>query len=280
MASSSQPPASGSPVFAPPGWQWKLVPRKGKGQTPKKSDVIYVAPGGEEIKSKTHLQRYLKGHPGGPTASEFNWSSGETPTRRSERLFTKVPPENLETEVTPKRTKRNAAQVYEEERDEDKKSPSPRKRAAKDGKGTPLEGKDGDGTHAAASFIGKEEMIQDVEQHESKQSIDEVAGQTVSRGVEVDEGLEEKAMEEQDLGENAEDKFVIGDNERVFEQEVPSGDKVEDKTELMHGTISAISQEIEGLDGNTCNIVQPVSVEAVRGENFESLPVKSTGTES
>eukprot|EP00249_Psilotum_nudum_P013581 c24408_g1_i1 orf=371-1483(-) len=292
MASSPQPPvAASSPVVlhheipAPPGWQRKVFPRKGKGQTPKKSDVIYVAPDGEEIKSKAHLQRYLKGHPGGPAVSEFNWSSGETPTRRSERLFTKMPPENLETEVTPKRTKRNAAQIYEEQKDDKKISSPPSKRATKDGKGMLLEGTDRDGTHVGASVTGKE-MVQDVVWDECKQSDDEVVGQTIEGGVEIHEELKERAVGEQEPVENTVDKFVIVDNEKSVEQEV---EKIEDKSELMHGSISAISQVIgvpeatlgqatEDLDGNTDNVLHSAAEEAGRGEQFETLPVNSIDT--
>ena len=41
-----------------------------------KKDVSFVAPDGEEFKSKRTLDRYLKNHAGGPTASEFDWSNG------------------------------------------------------------------------------------------------------------------------------------------------------------------------------------------------------------
>lgn len=48
--------------------------------------MYFVAPDGEEIKSKRLLERYLKNHPGGPIVSEFDWSTGDTPIRRSSRL--------------------------------------------------------------------------------------------------------------------------------------------------------------------------------------------------
>ena len=38
--------------------------------------VIFVAPTGEEIKTKRALTQYLKAHPGGPAVSEFNWGTG------------------------------------------------------------------------------------------------------------------------------------------------------------------------------------------------------------
>ena len=69
-----------------------------KGLTPKKNEIIFTSPTGEEINSKRQLEQYLKAHPGGPAISEFDWGTGETP-RRSARISEKVkatPPKELE----------------------------------------------------------------------------------------------------------------------------------------------------------------------------------------
>ncbi|KAL3354528.1 hypothetical protein AABB24_018933, partial [Solanum stoloniferum] len=68
---------------APPGWKKRFTP--GKSSTPRRNDVVFVSPDGDEIKNKRQLDKYLKSHPGGPPASEFNWGTGDTP-RRSTRL--------------------------------------------------------------------------------------------------------------------------------------------------------------------------------------------------
>jgi hypothetical protein len=47
-----------------------------RGRTSKQKDVSYITPYGEEIRSKQQLEKYLKGHPGGPTAIDFDWTSG------------------------------------------------------------------------------------------------------------------------------------------------------------------------------------------------------------
>lgn len=57
--------------------------------TPKKNEIIFTAPTGEEISNKRQLEQYLKAHPGGPAVSEFDWGTGETP-RRSARISEKV----------------------------------------------------------------------------------------------------------------------------------------------------------------------------------------------
>ena len=63
------------------------MPRKGG--TPKKSEIVFTAPTGEEISNKKQLEQYLKAHPGGPASSEFDWGTGETP-RRSARISEKA----------------------------------------------------------------------------------------------------------------------------------------------------------------------------------------------
>lgn len=47
-----------------------------KSGTPRRKDVYFVSPSGEEIKSKRKLEQYLKSHPGGHSISEFDWSTG------------------------------------------------------------------------------------------------------------------------------------------------------------------------------------------------------------
>lgn len=65
------PDAFPAPFCSSPAFQ--LVPAK---KTPKRKDVVYIAPDGEEIKTKRQLDKYLKAHPGGPLSSEFDWSTG------------------------------------------------------------------------------------------------------------------------------------------------------------------------------------------------------------
>lgn len=60
-----------------------------KGGTPRKNEIIFIAPTGEEINNRRQLEQYLKSHPGNPAISEFDWGTGETP-RRSARISEKV----------------------------------------------------------------------------------------------------------------------------------------------------------------------------------------------
>ncbi|KAG7021237.1 Methyl-CpG-binding domain-containing protein 10, partial [Cucurbita argyrosperma subsp. argyrosperma] len=64
----------------------EFFPKQGK--SPRKHEVIFITPTGEEINHKRKLDQYLKAHPGSPAAAEFDWSTGETP-RRSARISEK-----------------------------------------------------------------------------------------------------------------------------------------------------------------------------------------------
>lgn len=68
-----------------------------KGGTPRKNEIVFIAPTGEEISHRKQLEQYLKSHPGNPSISVFDWSTGESP-RRSARISEKAkatpPPEN------------------------------------------------------------------------------------------------------------------------------------------------------------------------------------------
>lgn len=90
-----------------------------KKKSPKKSEIIFVAPTGEEISNKRQLEQYLKAHPGGPASSEFDWGTGETP-RRSARISGKAkstPP--ADGEPPKKRGRKSSASKNDNERVEE-----------------------------------------------------------------------------------------------------------------------------------------------------------------
>ena len=91
---------------APSGWNKLFFPKKVG--TPRKSEIVFIAPTGEEINTKKQLEQYLKAHPGNPVISEFDWGTGETP-RRSARISEKVkstPPADSD---TPKKRARKSS---------------------------------------------------------------------------------------------------------------------------------------------------------------------------
>ncbi|PUZ67953.1 hypothetical protein GQ55_3G475800 [Panicum hallii var. hallii] len=98
---------------APEGWTKKFTPQRGG-----RSEIVFVSPTGEEIKNKRQLSQYLKAHPGGPAASEFDWGTGDTP-RRSARISEKVKVfDSPEGEKIPKRSRNSSGRKGKQEKKE------------------------------------------------------------------------------------------------------------------------------------------------------------------
>ncbi|KAK1403525.1 methyl-CpG-binding domain-containing protein 11-like [Heracleum sosnowskyi] len=90
---------------APSAWTKKYMLKKGG--TPKKNEIIFTAPTGEEISTRKQLEQYLKSHPGGPAIAEFDWGTGDTP-RRSSRISKKTKATlSPESHPTKKRSKKS-----------------------------------------------------------------------------------------------------------------------------------------------------------------------------
>ncbi|KAL3530307.1 hypothetical protein ACH5RR_009629 [Cinchona calisaya] len=87
---------------APSGWTKKFTPKR------RRNEIIFISPTGEEIKSKKQLEQYLKSHPEGPAASEFDWGTGDTP-RRSARLSEKSKATESPGSETPKKKQKNSS---------------------------------------------------------------------------------------------------------------------------------------------------------------------------
>jgi hypothetical protein len=191
-----------------------------KSGTPKRKDVSFLAPDGEEIRNKRQLDKYLKKHPGSLTASDFDWSSGggspgETP-RRSARLSSKgrLSGDSIEGEaeaelVTSKRIKRQS-------RENGKDISSPK---------TP-----------AKIGAGKDEVIQDAEKPEEK-----VAGEEHDSVVdESQKGIVKKAAEESTVEKNGEiEKEVVTREPKPMDIDAP----VLDSKDVVAGESAAKPEE-------------------------------------
>ncbi|MFS7966104.1 putative Methyl-CpG-binding domain-containing protein [Helianthus anomalus] len=115
---------------APPGWKKMLslylvqffLPKEPG--TPKKNEIVFTAPTGEEITTRKQLEQYLKAHPGGPKASEFDWGTGETP-RRSSRISEKVKttPPPSEIEPVKKRSRKSSSGKKGKKEKEEEEAP-------------------------------------------------------------------------------------------------------------------------------------------------------------
>ncbi|XP_042468920.1 methyl-CpG-binding domain-containing protein 11-like [Zingiber officinale] len=91
---------------APAGWTKKFL--LNEDASPRKNEIVFISPTGEEIKNKRHLQQYLKSHPGGPPSSEFDWGTGDTP-RRSARIKERAKPVDTPEDEKPKKRERKSS---------------------------------------------------------------------------------------------------------------------------------------------------------------------------
>ncbi|KAK9170259.1 hypothetical protein Syun_002399 [Stephania yunnanensis] len=94
----------------------RFTPRKSG--TPKRNEIVFISPTGEEIKNKRQLDQFLKAHPGEPPSSEFDWGTGDTP-RRSARIIEKVKAtETPEKEPPTKRERKSSEKKSAKEKKE------------------------------------------------------------------------------------------------------------------------------------------------------------------
>ncbi|XP_057954338.1 methyl-CpG-binding domain-containing protein 11-like [Malania oleifera] len=91
---------------APKGWTKLYTPKKTG--TPRRNEIVFITPTGEEIKNKRHLNQFLKSHPGGPAASEFDWGTGDTP-RRSSRISEKSKATETPESEPPKKVRKKSS---------------------------------------------------------------------------------------------------------------------------------------------------------------------------
>ncbi|CAN4120174.1 unnamed protein product [Withania somnifera] len=92
---------------APPGWMKRFTPRKGG--TPRRNDIVFVSPDGDEIKNKRQLDKYLKSHPGGPPASEFDWGTAEGATEKETKGEKSKATETPESDAPRKRQRKSSS---------------------------------------------------------------------------------------------------------------------------------------------------------------------------
>ncbi|GAU22281.1 hypothetical protein TSUD_260810 [Trifolium subterraneum] len=125
-------------LSAPPSWKKLFFPKKVG--TPRKSEIVFVAPTGEEISSKKQLEKYLKAHPGNPNISEFDWGTGETP-RRSSRISEKVKttPPPSEAEPPKKRSRKSSGSKKDDKETESPAEEGKEKSSVEEPKGDPID---------------------------------------------------------------------------------------------------------------------------------------------
>ncbi|KAJ6816478.1 methyl-CpG-binding domain-containing protein 10-like [Iris pallida] len=181
---------------APDGWRKKFTPRKGG--TPKRNEIMFISPTGEEITNKRQLEQYLRSHAGGPPSSEFDWGTGDTP-RRSARLSSKT----------------KATETPEDERPK-KERKSSSKKGLKDKSGdTETEALE-EAKDAAATNESADQEMTDTEDH-AKKTEEEVGADTVDQGATENKLLEKTneniEMETEELNKEGPEEAVKADTD-------------------------------------------------------------------
>ncbi|GMI78111.1 hypothetical protein HRI_001480400 [Hibiscus trionum] len=99
---------------APASWKKMFFPKKVG--SPRKTEIMFIAPTGEEISTRRQLEQYLKSHPGNPPITEFDWGTGETP-RRSTRISEKAKATPTPEKEPPKKRGRKSLSAKKEEKE-------------------------------------------------------------------------------------------------------------------------------------------------------------------
>ncbi|KAA8523009.1 hypothetical protein F0562_009432 [Nyssa sinensis] len=225
---------------APPGWKKKFMPKKGG--TPKKNEIVFTAPTGEEIANRRQLEQYLKSHPGGPAILEFDWGTGETP-RRSARISekAKVVP-SPESEPPKKRSRKSSAS----------------KKDNKEAEVAP-----------EVTEVAKEVHVQEAEKTEKDKAVTEIEKDVVR----------ENQEENKDATRDTEDK-AVGESpeEAKLGQDVQMPDDAEElekNAEAETGNLKE-TQIGEVADGSAANQNEKEKMEDVKvQEKVEQTPVET-----
>ncbi|KAK2351271.1 hypothetical protein P8452_29959 [Trifolium repens] len=208
-------------LSAPPSWNKLYFPKKVG--SPRKSEIVFVAPTGEEISSKKQLEKYLKAHPGNPNISEFDWGTGETPrrsTRISEKVKTTPPPTEAE---PPKKRSRKSSGSKKDDKETETDSPSEEgkeKSSAEEPKGDPID--TDNNIDDKTKSDGAEEIKQSNAEGESfQEALNAVVDEEIVES-EKENGTIESSMQEQSGGaeENGAEKLSLNVEDTNAEGEV------------------------------------------------------------
>ncbi|GMP60141.1 hypothetical protein CsSME_00023136 [Camellia sinensis var. sinensis] len=240
---------------APPGWNKKFMPKKAG--TPKKNEIIFTAPTGEEIINRKQLEQYLKSHPGNPAISEFDWGTGETP-RRSARISEKAKAAPTLESDTP--TKKRSRKSSASKKDDKEKEVAPEETEAVKGDKTEEikkhvvkenqdEQKDETcDTEGKAKDAPEEAKLgQDVKMPDADESKDREAEPGNSKAVEIGKGKAEEPEVQEKVEqipvEEKPDTRIAEEKTCQMEGEVKEGQKNEEQNKSMD---NEISKKVEG----------------------------------
>lgn len=242
----------------------QFFPKK-KG-TPRKTEVVFVAPTGEEISSRTQLKKYLNKHPENPNISEFDWGTGETP-RRSTRLRenAKSTPSPAEAEPPKKRSRKSSGSKKD---DKETETESPSEEAKEKGKSSAEELK---ADPSDADNVNDEMKIDDA--GEIKQSNVEVEAVTAEKPQAEDTSMAEPAKQTFEEALDA----VVSEKPQLEKPQVEETSMAEPAEQLFEGALDAVVAEklqeapVELEKENTVELEKPQVEETSVAEPMEQL---------
>ncbi|CAN8293300.1 unnamed protein product [Cochlearia groenlandica] len=236
---------------APASWKKLFYPKRAG--TPRKTEIVFMAPTGEEISSRKQLEQYLKSHPGNPSVSEFEWTTGETP-RRSSRISQKVKATTATPEKEPLMKKRRSSLTKKDNREAAAKE---NVEADKDGKTENAETeKEGVMESAEAEKENKVSEKTDVEKEGNTEIAEKEKENKVGENTEVEK--EKKEAVKEDEKTEAEMKEGEAEAEKNEPMEVDTSE-VEKNTEVGGGAEEPA--KVEGLEDTEMKEVREVVVE-------------------
>ncbi|KAJ0008508.1 hypothetical protein Pint_30123 [Pistacia integerrima] len=197
-----------------------------KAGTPRKSEIMFVAPTGEEIINRKQLEQYLKSHPGNPAISEFDWGTGETP-RRSARISEKAKATPTPEKERPK--KRGRKSVSGSKKDNKETEATPEKTEGE---------KDVEMQHA--EITEKENAEGQVEKDDKTQEAD----QTVNKDVNLEKTGAENKKHAEETKEN-EEKGVPDAKENESATELQEPEAKETATEVTPNEKEKVEDSVE-----------------------------------
>ncbi|XP_075479716.1 uncharacterized protein LOC142520567 [Primulina tabacum] len=220
-------------VELPAPGSWKKLYLLKNGGTPKKNEILFISPTGEEINSRKQLDQYLKLHPGNPAISEFDWGTGETP-RRSTRISEKVKatPPSKESEPPTKRGRRSSLAKKDKKMDADKEE---------------TEGK------KEIEIPGGESNEKKVE--DNKETEDKCEGEKLQEDVPQENAVTDVGIHDKTPAKD--DKAVIDEKVNGIEESSTLKDKAEDKQ--ISGPVDNPHSGLDGAQTVFANGVAPAS---------------------
>ncbi|KAD5317767.1 hypothetical protein E3N88_17713 [Mikania micrantha] len=215
-----------------------------KAGTPKKNEIVFTSPTGEEITTRRQLDQYLKSHPGGPKISEFDWGTGETP-RRSSRIIEKVKlaPSPPETEPVKKKPRRSASKKDKKDK-EPEEDETPEKEKEKED--NPAEAAADDVEMKEAEKTDKQKEDASEVEDNQKEAKDENALKETDGQTEKNEAPAEDVCENPKIPPPEEEAKLVNEVADVNETNDNKGETAEEETKPVSKVADVINEATNG----------------------------------